>query len=160
MFSEELDAFLPLEKYYSVKGIRTRCFEAGTGPAVILLHGGGGHAETWVRNVQPLAKYFHVYAIDYLGHGYTDIAKGMSRRLEDFRTHLLDFMDTVGVEKAHLVGESLGGQISVFVADEHPERVDKLAPHRGRNPIFGTRVHRRQHGIPGVDPQGGGQPQP
>ena len=126
MFADELEAFTPLEKYYTAGGVRTRCFEAGTGPPVILLHGSGGHAETWVRNILPLAKHFHVFAIDYLGHGYTDLPKGMSRNLDDFCKHLMDFMDVVGIQKAHLIGESMGGQISVLLAHEHPERVDKL----------------------------------
>ena len=126
MFSKELEAFASLEKYYTAGGVRTRCFEAGKGSPVILLHGGGGHAEAWVRNVIPLSEHFHVFAIDYLGHGYTDLPKGMSRNLDDFCKHLLNFMDAAGIQKANLIGESMGGQISVLMAHEHPERVDKL----------------------------------
>ena len=64
-------------------------------------------------------------AIDYLGHGYTDKPK-IDYNLDAFSKHLLDFMDAAGIKKAHLVGESQGGQISVLTAYEHPERVDKL----------------------------------
>ena len=126
MFSKELEAFAPLEKYYMAGEVRTRCFEKGRGSPVILLHGSGGHAEAWVRNVIPLSEHFHVFAIDYLGHGYTNLPKGMSRNLEDFCKHLLNFMDAVGIEKANLVGESMGGQISVLMAHEHPERIEKI----------------------------------
>jgi pimeloyl-ACP methyl ester carboxylesterase len=125
MFKTELDAIAPLERYYIAGGIRTRCFEKGEGKPVILLHGGGGHAETWVRNIVPLSQKFRVLALDYLGHGYTDKPQ-ITYNLEAFSKHLLDFMDAAKIEKAHFVGESQGGQISVFTADEHPERVDRL----------------------------------
>src|SRR5437870_8537141 len=125
MFANELAAIAPFERYYDAKGIRTRCFEKGEGQPVILLHGGGGHAETWVRNLIPLSEKFRVLAIDYLGHGYTDKPK-ITYSLDAFSKHLLDFMDAAGIKKAHLVGESQGGQISVLTAHEHPERVDKL----------------------------------
>ena len=125
MASKELETFAQFERYYDAGGIRTRCFEKGEGEPVILLHGGGGHAETWVRNLIPLSAKFRVLAIDYLGHGYTDKPK-VTYDLDAFSKHLLDFMDAAGVKKAHLVGESQGGQISVLTAFEHPERVDRL----------------------------------
>src|SRR5258708_36866842 len=125
MESKESETFAQYERYYDAAGIRTRCFEKGEGKGVILLHGGGGHAETWVRNLIPLSAKFRVLASDYLGHGYTDKPK-ISYSLDAFSKHLLDFMDAAGIKKAHLVGESQGGQISVLTAYEHPERVDKL----------------------------------
>jgi hypothetical protein len=54
MASKELETFAQYERYYDAAGIRTRCFEKGEGKPVILLHGSGGHAETWVRNLIPL----------------------------------------------------------------------------------------------------------
>jgi pimeloyl-ACP methyl ester carboxylesterase len=125
MSSNELAAIAPFEKYYTAGGIRTRCFEKGEGAPVIFLHGGGGHAETWARNIIPLSRNFRVLAIDYLGHGFTD-KPDIAYNLQAFDKHLLDFMDAAGVKKAHLVGESQGGQISVYTAYEHPEKVDKL----------------------------------
>ena len=78
-----------------------------------------------MRNLIPLSRKFRVLAIDYLGHGYTDKPK-ITYNLDAFSKHLLDFMDAAGIKKAHLVGESQGGQISVLTAYEHPERVDRL----------------------------------
>jgi 2-hydroxy-6-oxonona-2,4-dienedioate hydrolase len=83
MSSKELETFAQFEKYYNAGGVRTRCFEKGEGKPVILLHGGGGHAETWVRNIVPLSQKYRILAIDYLGHGYTDkpkITYGIPRR--------------------------------------------------------------------------------
>lgn len=125
-FADELEQFKAFEKYYDAGGVRTRCFEKGQGEPVILLHGGGGHAETWVRNLLPLSEHFRVLAIDYLGHGFTD-KPAITYDMPAFSKHLLDLMDAAGIAKAHLVGESQGGQISVYTAYHHPERVDKLA---------------------------------
>src|SRR5262249_37842275 len=125
MFSEELKAIEPFEKYYTAGNVRTRCFEKGEGHPLIFLHGGGAHAETWVRNIIPLSRHFRVLAIDYLGHGYTEKPK-ITYDMEAFSKHLLDFMDAAGARKAHLVGESQGGQIAVFTAHYHPERVERL----------------------------------
>ncbi len=125
MSAKELEEIAGFEKYYMAGGVRTRCFEKGEGKPLVLLHGAGGHAETWVRNIIPLSRHFRVLAIDYLGHGYTDKPK-VAYNLETFSNHLLDFMDAAEIDKANLVGESQGGQISVYTAREHPERVDKL----------------------------------
>jgi 2-hydroxy-6-oxonona-2,4-dienedioate hydrolase len=100
MSSKELEAFAKFERYYDAAGIRTRCFEKGEGKPVILLHGGGGHAETWVRNLMPLAEKFRVLAIDYLGHGYTDKPK-ITYNLDAFSKHLQDFMSAAGIDKSH-----------------------------------------------------------
>lgn len=60
--------------YVDVDGIRTRYLHAGQkgSPALVFLHGTGGHAEAYVRNLDAHAKHFDVYAVDMLGHGYTD----------------------------------------------------------------------------------------
>jgi pimeloyl-ACP methyl ester carboxylesterase len=112
-------------RYYEADSIRTRCIRAGQGRAVILLHGGGGHAEAYSRNVLPLSEKFEVFAVDFLGHGLTD---GLDRvpSKEDYVKHLVGFMDSAGIEKAHLVGESLGGWLAFWTALLEPTRVGKL----------------------------------
>jgi hypothetical protein len=63
-------------KYIDVNGIRTRYFDKGEGEALLLVHGGQagatGTAQGWEQNFDYLSKYFHVYALDQLGMGYTD----------------------------------------------------------------------------------------
>src|SRR6185295_9174768 len=110
MSSKELEEFARFERYYDAAGIRTRCFEKGEGKPIILLHGGGGHAETWVRNWIPLSGKCGVLAIDYLGHGYPDKPK-IDYNLDAFSKHLLDFLAAAQTKRAHLAGESQGGQI-------------------------------------------------
>ncbi len=111
--------------YFDAGGIRTRALHAGRGEPLILLHGMGGHAEAYIKNVLPLAARFHVYAIDMIGHGYT-AKPDVSYLIPDFVDHVLKFLDAIGAQKAHLSGESLGGWVSAWLTIEHPERVASL----------------------------------
>jgi 2-hydroxy-6-oxonona-2,4-dienedioate hydrolase len=112
-------------RYYDAGGVRTRSIEAGVGEPVIFLHGVGGHAEAFARNVLPFGEKFDTRAIDYLGHGLTDTIDGPLTRLA-MVAHLVDYMDASGIKKAHLIGESLGGWLAVWTALLHPERVGKI----------------------------------
>lgn len=112
-------------RFYDAGGVRTRCIQAGDGEPVILLHGVGGHAEAFARNIMPLSKRFRTVAVDYLGFGLTDKPADAPSH-EDYVKHLIDFMDAAAIDKAHLVGESLGGWVAFWTALLHPDRVSKL----------------------------------
>src|SRR2546426_421150 len=110
----------------AVDGLRLHYVVEGRGPAVILVHGLGGFAETWRHNVGALASRATVFALDLPGFG--DSAKPPARyRLGYFAEVLRGFMDVVGVAQASLVGHSLGGAVSVTYALTHPSRVERLA---------------------------------
>ena len=116
--------------FYDAKGVRTRCIEAGNGKAMIFLHGTGGHAEAYARNVAAHAEHFHVYALDMVGHGYTD-APALDYGFEDFAVFIGDFLDAIGAKKAYLSGESLGAMVASAFALKAPERVEKLVLNTG-----------------------------
>lgn len=112
--------------YVQAGPIRTRCLEAGSGDdSLIFLHGSGGHLEAYVRNILPHAAHYRVFAIDMLGHGYSD-KPDRPYEIQDYVQHLLDFCDALGLARAHLSGESLGGWVAAQFAVDHPERVGKL----------------------------------
>jgi 2-hydroxy-6-oxonona-2,4-dienedioate hydrolase len=100
--------------------------EAGSGHPVILIHGSGAGATGWTNfraNIPALAERFHVYALDMLGWGKSDpVPGGLYKHPEQ----LIEFMDAVGIEKAALVGNSMGGVISIATAARYPERVSHL----------------------------------
>jgi 2-hydroxy-6-oxo-6-(2'-carboxyphenyl)-hexa-2,4-dienoate hydrolase len=113
-------------RYYDAGGIRPRAIEAGDGEPLLLLHGVGGHAETYQRNVVPLARGgYHVYAIDFVGHGFSD-QPDQDYGVSVFADHVLRFLDAIGADRAHLCGESLGGWTAAWLAIQRPERVGKV----------------------------------
>jgi len=118
------------ENFYTVAGVRTRVLEAGSGPALLILHGTGGHAETYQRNIGPLSQHFHVIVPDMIGHGFTD-RPDVDYTLDDFANHLFGLLDTLGIDRAHVSGESVGGCIAAWMTITRPERVDRLVLNTG-----------------------------
>ena len=107
-------------------GTPTRALQAGAGPDVVFLHGTSGHLEAFSRNVVPHVRAgYRVHAFDMLGHGYTG-KPDYRYEIPRYVDHLLGYLDAVQVQRAHLVGESLGGWVAGWLASEHPERVASL----------------------------------
>lgn len=106
-------------------GVRTRALQAGDGDDVVFLHGTSGHLEAFVRNIAAHAAGYRVHAIDLLGHGYTD-KPDYPYEIPRYVEHLGHYLDAVGIGRAHLVGESLGGWVAAWLASEQPERVGSL----------------------------------
>ncbi|WP_248280568.1 alpha/beta fold hydrolase [Aromatoleum aromaticum] len=106
---------------------KIRIAEAGKGnpETVLFMHGINGHLEAYAKNLVPLSERFHVVAFDFVGHGLSD-------KLElDYTPPLLaeqlgELMDALGLDSAHLSGESLGGWVSAFFAAKYPHRVKRL----------------------------------
>lgn len=112
--------------YVNAGGLKTRCLEAGAGrESVLFLHGSGGHLEAYTRNILPHAARYKVYAIDMIGHGYTD-KPDRPYQMDDYVNHILAFMDAAKIERAHISGESLGGWAAAWLAAKHPSRIGKL----------------------------------
>ena len=99
--------------------------EKGQGEPLILLHGNGENVDYFVGQMDAFAQYFHVYALDTRGHGKTP--RGTAPfTIRQFADDLLAFLDARGIDKAHLLGFSDGGNIAMVFAMKYPERVDKL----------------------------------
>jgi pimeloyl-ACP methyl ester carboxylesterase len=104
-----------------------RVIEAGAGEPLILIHGIGGHAEGYARNVMNLAKNFHVYSIDALYHGYT-LSDNFDHEQTTYRQAeaIVDLLDAEGHKWAHIKGESMGSHIAFEYGMYFPERAGKL----------------------------------
>ena len=134
MNSIHIDLLGTETRFYDTGKYRTRCIEVDNDkPALFLLHGGGGHAETYSRNMLALSEASHPYAPDFIWHGmssrpaFSDAGPGeASHWLSQFTDQLLNLMDHLGIEKAAVEGESLGGWIALDMAINHPERTSKL----------------------------------
>lgn len=113
------------QRYVDAAGIRTRIVEAGDGPPLVLLHGTGGHAEAYLRNVRALSEHFRLVICDMVGHGFTG-KPDRPYTLDVYADHLAGLLDVLELERAHLSGESLGGWVAAWFAAQRPERVDRL----------------------------------
>ena len=99
--------------------------EAGQGEPLILLHGNGEDSSYFGGQIDVFAQSFHVYAPDTRGHGKTP--RGAAPfTIRQFAEDLLGFLDAHGIERAHLLGFSDGGNIAMDFALRHPERVGRL----------------------------------
>ena len=99
--------------------------EAGSGPALVMVHGTGGHLEAYARNVRALSAHYRVVLYDMVGHGYTD-KPDRPYTIDVLSDHLVAVLDALGIERAHLSGESIGGWVAAWTAAHHPDRVERL----------------------------------
>ncbi|GAA1471020.1 alpha/beta hydrolase [Corynebacterium felinum] len=113
--------------YIDAGGYRTRYLHAGDKdkPLLLMLHGITGHAEAYARNLAAHAEHFNVYAIDFIGHGYST-KPNHPLEIPHYVDQVLAVMDALGYEKAYFSGESLGGWTTARLAQLHPERVEKI----------------------------------
>lgn len=117
----------PQEKFVTVFGAKIRYLEAGDAakPKVILLHGLGAAAESWQFTIPALAANYHVIALDQIGFGKSD-KPFLKYRIGTFADFLDKFMAELKIEKASLVGNSMGGWVAGFMAIKYPNRVEKI----------------------------------
>jgi len=125
LFAAAMLAQAPQSKTVDVFGQKIHYLEAGSGPNVILLHGLGADYSNWALNIPLLAKSFHVYVPDQIGFGESD------KPLINYRVAtLVDFLDgftkKVGIAKASIVGNSLGGWAAIAYTLAHPDKVEKM----------------------------------
>ena len=99
--------------------------EQGAGAPLLLLHGNGEDGTYFVHQMDAFAQHYRVIAVDTRGHGRSP--RGTAAfTIRQFAEDLLDFMDALHLEKAHILGFSDGGNIALTFALRHPERVDRL----------------------------------
>jgi 4,5:9,10-diseco-3-hydroxy-5,9,17-trioxoandrosta-1(10),2-diene-4-oate hydrolase len=106
---------------------RMRYIQRGErGAHIVLIHGLMDSAEYWQNNIDALAERYRVWAIDLIGFGYSSRITTPVYSLQYFANAVRAFMDTQNIERAHIVGHSLGGAVALQLARTEPARVDKL----------------------------------
>jgi pimeloyl-ACP methyl ester carboxylesterase len=101
--------------------------KAGRGDPVVLLHGLGATKASFLPTVAALADSFRVIAIDLPGFGDSAMPLGAPYDAAYFARAVEHFLDACGIERAHLVGNSMGGRVALEVGFEFPERVNRIA---------------------------------
>ena len=120
------DGLEPTSRVTDLGDFRIHSLEFGDGgQEVVLLHGLSGSALWWHRNVPALAARYRVLLPELVGFGKTPAAERLPSIGET--AVLLDrWMEALGLGTVHLVGHSMGGQISIHLAARHPARIDRL----------------------------------
>jgi pimeloyl-ACP methyl ester carboxylesterase len=112
-------------RYITVNGLRLRYIVTGQGPTLVLLHTLRTQLDMFQKVVPKLAQRFQVYALDYPGHGYSDIPR-VDYTADFFVTTVAQFLDQLGIEDATLLGESIGGTIALLLAARGNPRVRRV----------------------------------
>jgi pimeloyl-ACP methyl ester carboxylesterase len=124
---EEVRRGLPAESFVPVDGGLVHVERAGSGEPVVLLHGFGASSYGWRKVLPGLAQGYQVAAPDFYGFGYTERPTDPAKYTREGQAAMvLGLLDALGIERAHFVGSSYGGAITLWIASRHPERVRSM----------------------------------
>ena len=112
--------------YLELHGDRVAYREAGDGQALLLIHGMAGSSATWQAILPQLAKKYRVVAPDLFGHGESAKPRG-DYSLGAFAVSLRDLLDELGITRATVIGQSLGGGVAMQFAYQHRDYCERLA---------------------------------
>ncbi len=121
-----IDAKTVQENFLKINGNKIRYLESGNSDeTLVLIHGLGASADRWDQVMPIFAEKFHVVIPDLIGFGFSD--KPLADYTIDFFSNFLgDFLKTVNISRTHLIGSSLGGQITAEFTASNPKAVEKL----------------------------------
>jgi pimeloyl-ACP methyl ester carboxylesterase len=126
------------ERWLELPDGRMRYLKAGSGPALILIHGLMGYSFSWRFTIPALAPYATVYAIDNLGAGLSTATERMDCAVRATAERVLQFVDALGIKNFDLLGTSHGGGIAIMVAalcvERHDLRLKRLVLVASVNP--------------------------
>jgi pimeloyl-ACP methyl ester carboxylesterase len=112
--------------FRKINGLNIRVLAAGNGMPVVLIHGFMGMAYDWRFNIQELGKHFSIYALDLPGFGYSDKPLTFDYTSNGYAEFIVSFLNAHRINRAVLVGNSMGGQIALMACLKYPHRVAGL----------------------------------
>ena len=111
--------------YRTIHGYRRAFIKAGSGPAILLIHGIGDSADSWLDIIPALARDYTVIAPDLLGHGQSDKPRA-DYSIAAYANAMRDLLAVLDVERVTVVGHSLGGGVAMQFAYQFPERCERI----------------------------------
>jgi pimeloyl-ACP methyl ester carboxylesterase len=112
-------------QYRTIHGYRRAFVLAGTGPAILLIHGIGDNGDTWRPVIEQLAKDHRVIAPDLLGHGRSEKPRA-DYSIAAYANGMRDLLSVLDIDRVTVVGHSLGGGVAAQFAYQFPERCERL----------------------------------
>ena len=112
-------------QYVTIHGYRRAYVKAGSGPALLLIHGIGDSSDTWRPVVEQLAEHYTVIAPDLLGHGRSEKPRA-DYSVAGFANGMRDLLSVLEVDRVTVVGHSLGGGVAAQFAYQFPDRCERL----------------------------------
>jgi 2-hydroxymuconate-semialdehyde hydrolase len=116
-------------KSVQIGPVTTNYHDLGDGAPILLIHGSGPGVSAWANwrlTMAELAPRFRCLALDMAGFGYSAVPDGFAFTRQAWLEQLLGFLDALGTDKVHVIGNSFGGSLALALAIAAPERVDKL----------------------------------
>lgn len=116
-------------KTIEVNGIKTNYLDIGEGTPVLMIHGSGPGVTGWANwrlNAPTLSQSLRLIIPDMVGFGYTDPAPDGRYNKDLWVNHAVSLLDSLGIEQAHIVGNSFGGGLALAIASRHPQRVGRM----------------------------------
>lgn len=123
-----------VEKWREADALKIRFWSAGSGPALVLVHGLLGYSFNWRRVIPVLANQSEVFVPDMPGAGFSECRPGLDFRLAGAAKRLLAFMEAAGIGSCDLVGSSYGGSTALMLAGLVPSRIRSLVLVSPANP--------------------------
>jgi pimeloyl-ACP methyl ester carboxylesterase len=131
----EVHREIPVDRFIRVGDQLVHVEQTGSGEPVVLIHGFGASTYSWRKVIPDLSRSHRVVALDLSGFGYTQRPTARASYTREAQAQLvLGTLDALGIDRAHFVGHSYGGGITLYLASQHPERfrsmvlVDSSAP--------------------------------
>jgi pimeloyl-ACP methyl ester carboxylesterase len=128
-------------QYIDVGGNKIRYIKTGLGPTLVLLHTLRTQLDMWQKIIPELSKSFTIYAMDHIGHGFSDIPN-IDYTPKVFRNAVAGFMDALNINDAIVIGESIGGSLGLILASESNPRVSKVIAINPYDYEQGRGIHR------------------
>lgn len=116
----------PDSRFVSLAGMRLHYKRAGSGPAILLLHGSGSSLHGFERVTEFLSSSFEVIRLDLPGFGLTGPRADRDYRVSQYAATVAEFMSALALDRCSLVGNSLGGNIGWNLALDAPARIENL----------------------------------
>jgi len=116
-------------KFVDAGGIKIHYHEAGSGHPLILIHGGGPGASGWSNfryNINSLAEHYRVLIVDLPGYGKSDIVVPEDNMFGFHARAIKNMIDALGIDKTHIIGNSLGGGTALKFTLDYPDHVNRL----------------------------------